>query len=60
MLTMNIVCMLIAGYFGGMPLNPEEGCSMFILNVSEVLPDCTVSHPGRQFSVRGRTGYVPN
>jgi hypothetical protein len=54
--------MLIAGFFLGLLFNPEDGSSMFLQNIGELLPDYAALHSRRflygiQFVVSGVCMY---
>jgi hypothetical protein len=42
--------LLFACYLLGLLFDPEDGGSVFLQNVSELIPDYTVSHPRTQYS----------
>jgi hypothetical protein len=38
-------CLLLAGYLLGLVINLENGGSMFLQNISELLPEYTMPYP---------------
>jgi hypothetical protein len=42
--------LILAGYLLGLFLDPEDGGSTFLRNVSELLSNYTVLHPRREYS----------
>jgi hypothetical protein len=40
----------LTGWFLSLFFNHEDGGSMFLLNVNQILPDCTASYPRRLYS----------